>query len=209
MQVAFDWEGELIADTWGIHIMGPAYYFASRSALAPTPPSDDHPSGRFRLELLCEQLEKRGYFGLEGEAGECLQAEGLQQTQGTDTMAEGDAVYLAAEKLLSGAKPDIFGIVEKQPKAFTPERFAGVAWSLTERLCNLVPPDETDGVPAEMPDVLNAGWLVRLRRWEYFCCAVGAKDDPARRFDALSKLNNLLLKALEYSAVRTHWQAAS
>jgi len=205
-QIVLDWLEELVGDAWGLHIMGPAFYFASSAALSQTPPSTTHPAGRFRLQSLRQHLEWRGYLG----AGEDA-AKWLRGYVAAEAAAAGMAVPLfqLAEAALGAFTRSIFDAVRVlQPEnAFTPAKFGQVAEGPVNRLCNLVPPDQTDGGPTRMPDVLNAGWLVWLRRWEQFCQALGVGSDPDRRFDALAKLNSLLLKALEYSAIRIHWSA--
>jgi hypothetical protein len=55
-----------------------------------------------------------------------------------------------------------------------------------------------------MADILNAGWIVRLRHWDEFVSAVGSYTLDGR-FHAFDTLNRLLLKALEYSAIRAEW----
>ena len=67
------WRDELLADAWGLHIMGPAYYFACSAAISNTSSSETHPSGPFRLGWLRRQLKRRGYLSQETTVGKWLQ----------------------------------------------------------------------------------------------------------------------------------------
>ena len=208
-RVVVGWLEELIADAFAVHVMGPAFYFASDDALRSAPPSESHPGGTFRLRLLRMQLEWRGYLVAGGDVGQWLSGHLAAVDAGQTQLPAGggDAVLEGAEKCLEAFAQELFAVVRQQAQvdAFGPDRLESVSPHLVGRLRNLVPPDEVDGSPATLPDVLNAGWLLRLRRWEDFCAALRAEGDSELRFDALSKLNGLLLKALEYSAIRAHW----
>jgi hypothetical protein len=204
------WLEELLADAWGLHLIGPAYYFACSSEIEEAPPSFSHPAGHLRLQFLLAQLRRRQYLEVPGPLGHWLREYSQKESHRHQQLAktvQSNRFFDAGHGALKGVADDIFSVVESQRRsiAFKPARFEKVAGLLTDRLCNLVPPNDMDGTTVNLPDVLNAGWLVWHRHWDGFCQALDAKTSQDR-FAALSKLNRLLLKALEYSAIETHWR---
>ena len=212
-EVVVQWLEEMLADALGVHIMGPAYYFACNEAVGQSPASDSHPSGAFRLQALRHQLRLRGYVTGDSETakwlGKFITSGAAGEVAALPPTGEEEPLLRAAELCLRQVRGKVLEAAQshKPEEAFMPDRFVWVASELPERLCHLVPPDEADGEQAGLADILNAGWLVRLRRWDKFCESLGAGSESASRYQATLKLNALLLKALEYSAIRTHWEA--
>lgn len=70
-----NWVVELLADGWGLHMMGPAYYFACQGLADDSPGDQDHPPDMLRLDWLREQLRCRGYDNVQGPYGQWLNGE--------------------------------------------------------------------------------------------------------------------------------------
>ena len=118
------------------------------------------------------------------------------------------AVYKSITSILDEIKERIKQRVAD--KAYSQEIYAVEVEELTDRLVNCIPPNEivdiknqTFSTPS-VESILNAAWNVYLTRMEEFYDILNAKSEDDK-FHARRKLNDLVLKAIEYSVIQNTW----
>jgi hypothetical protein len=196
-----DWSLELIADAWAAFIFGPAAFAALRYLAGEEPASADHPPSFLRLRVSMTALEALGFQ--RSKLAEPFDAfrDMIDQVHREPLPPGLDVPTLQA----SCEFP--VSVVAGSPAAQTApyrssDQTASRVRGLAERLCDYVPadalphPPSAPPEPADLADILNAGWVIRLdpARWERFEGGLSPGDaDPHR------VLSDLLVKSVESS----------
>jgi len=124
------------------------------------------------------------------------------------------------EKLLDGLLPplakahpladldqicEVEGYLRKTNAYYSHETFEREVPQLVSRLLELLPPNEvnlhdTGTRPAEIPSIINAGWIVRLQSMPAIYEILKAQK-PEEKYQARKKFNALIEKAIELSVI--------
>ncbi|MBI4186658.1 MAG: dCTP deaminase [Chloroflexi bacterium] len=214
-----NWLSEIIADLLATRIFGPAFFFSlahlSLSLGAMDQHSLSHPSSRLRLRTMLEVLRNLGYMK-KGTTDQVVYSE----------LEEWDA-YLKEEVSPISIPPDIgrhFRIAESKVEAtkttimakaeqvtasetYDTDVFQSEVPKLVELLCTGVSPAEIKEnksiKPARLASILNAGYIVFLAHLSRLNTMLGGHRDNHL---VVSKLNDLLLHAIQASTIPQQWR---
>ncbi|MEM4446505.1 MAG: hypothetical protein QW461_04300 [Candidatus Jordarchaeales archaeon] len=176
--------GELVsvaADRLAALMFGPAYLFSLLSSKSPSTPE-----GNLRLQGVVFLLVEEGY----------CESRFL-------------APLLPPLGEMSPAKVELFRKIEKDFKEtrayYPPEIFKSEVPQLVSRILDLLPPNEvilpdTTTLPAEIPSIVNAGWIVKKDHMPAFYKLLKA-ETLEDRHQAKRKLDALIEKAIELSVI--------
>jgi hypothetical protein len=221
-EIMLNWLREVISDLLAVRLFGPCYIvaFSNHSLLSGVlaKHSDTHPSSRLRLELILAELRDMKY----GRQQSGVLAVPTRQIQGirgllarpTPTTAN-LLIHQTAERYLRKARRQITELTRQEVGAETylSSLFKQEVSSLIELLDIGVPPGELldcsarTAHPAGLPAILNVAYVFQASHLTGFFDFVDAAT-PESRIESLSKLDELLLKALELSEVSLAWAAA-
>ena len=171
------------ADVLSSLMLGPAYLYALEKFLQTrrTPPSEVTP----RLSIIAKTLKDEGY------------PEHLLTRLGSNSQAqnEGDEALQALKQRF-----------KKTRAYYPPEQFNLEVPQLTSRILALTPPNEIvipskkETLPAQVPSIINAGWLVRKNHMNKIYEAFNAKK-PEEKYQVKRRFNALIEKAIELSII--------
>jgi len=215
-----NWIEELSSDAIGLALFGPAYFFSMIHLAIGFQTIDNasqsHPPNSLRFHLMLLML---------GALGESDASMGL-----LDNLPAPLKSFVENWKSVSSPQTSLGGVYEVPIEAVTNllEPIAKLAHRIVgerafraekqeeiDRLCELIvngiPPNELVDFKSESftyPDmitILNAGWQVLLGRIEEFAKLLG-KSHIAERSYCRTKLNEVILKAVELDNIRRMWR---
>ncbi len=209
-----NWITELACDVYGVLTLGPAFIFASLrfstafQRLDAT--SATHPPDRLRLRLQFKTLDSL-YSASDFSATTRAY---LDDWRSLALLSVGSVRDLLEHLALASIKDDVLDrIVTCAKKSLAPSdicgpnRYKAAITSLVPLINAQIPPAEVvKGGTVSIADaagILNAGWEVIMTGAKEF--AAGLRDSQSQAAVA-TKLNNLLLKALELREVKTTWE---
>lgn len=216
-----NWLEELGSDAIGLTLFGPAYLFSMVHLLISFQlidnASSSHPPNRLRMRLLLLMI---GALGQSKASLNCLEhlpgdlKEFVENWKDISLALDlTDPIYeIVIESVLS----ILDSIGETAIEVVGDKRYPEDKHETLEKLCDLlingIPPNEVldfNSGTFEYPGVLlilNAGWQVLIAHMESFCLFFGKeyKSNPSL-FN--TRLNELVLKAVELDNVRLMWHA--
>lgn len=227
------WIREIVADTFGIFLLGPAFFFSaniidSRDCMAETikgrppkvPVAPTHPSTAFRVKYRTKLLEEHGYLE---SLPTVLQDQILQislwwesserhyylcRDEGIRSRDSQDAfVYDMIEQILSACIPAITGkvLAKVAGSKFEPKQMLTAQQLAEHRLAYLIPPNELDGQPADPATILNAGWCAFYMSKDAIQQRLQRFEGRRGEYDLVEAINGLLRHALLASHVQRRW----
>lgn len=221
-KIISNWLAEITADLLAVRLFGPCYAVAlADHSLANgviDRDSDTHPCSRLRIGLILEELKQMGYgrhtTGVLGIASaqirsirELLAARPRRGANLLIYEKAKDYVHKARQRISERVRDDV-GVDAYQAPAFHQE-----VGKLTELLEMGVPPGELldlrakTAEPAALRAIFNVAYTFQASRLDVLFDLLGAKT-PESRIDSRSKLDELLLKAVELSEVSHAWKTA-
>lgn len=226
-KIIVTWIHELSADLFAIHIFGPSYLFALSKIMLDRLDidynSEDHPSTRYRVNLILKELGDIGYYSSlkkkKSFFGEVL--------IGEEVLSEIEKVKKSLENIKTRPNAEIFAIcydaiekiivdlkeqVRKEVKSadFEIENFHKEIPALVSAIERFIPPNEIlefgkqISKPSNLISILNAGWIFYLTRKEKLFKNLDA-NTLEQKFIVESKLNDMILKAIELSQAHEMW----
>jgi len=222
-KVIGNWVEELAADAFGICIFGPAYFFAFINFVSAIQllrsSSYTHPSPSIRMKLMWHLLKSD-----QKDSADSLSFERIFEDKTKDFVQQWVKV---ASKEGPPLHP-IYDIVEKSitpiiichicskviegmnGSEYTIQKYQKNISTLCDLIKNLIPPNEMvdfkqkKTTSSDVVSILNAGWEVYLSFMDEFSknFEVVYKDN---KIECDKKLNELLLKAIELSEIKTRW----
>jgi len=210
------WLGELVADLIAFRMVGPVFLFALKNLLLTMKGIDDlskeYPSPRMRITLLMEEFQKMKYKPQlrKHDTGKKFIAAIDRLKQQLQDMEESkkDEVENLVFKSISKVIPNLRKDVRKATKQvdFVPKEFCSEVFRLVEILDSFVAPVEVaPGTPASPASILNSGLLYDLLFRNKLYKTLNARS-PRDKIDAIQKLHQLLLKALELCEIQSSWK---
>lgn len=227
-QIIHSWSCELVADLFAIHIFGPAYLFAVSKIMVDrmdiNSDTDIHPSTRYRINFLLNELKEIGYLEKlkkknkkifeEESIGDKIFNEIIKLETNLESIKKRDKediyqlCYYAIEQNIEVLKRQI----RKEVAAveFKPENFQENIPDLVSSLKHFIPPNEIldfdrkENKPSNLISILNAGWCFYLTEKKYLFEIFNANTFE-EQMKAISKLNDLILKAIELSQSHEIW----
>lgn len=215
------WIKEIVADTIGVYLLGPAFQLAAQAIdmfqVSETYPQmldyvgTSHPSSRLRTEHRMDLLRRIGYFDA---CPTKIQASFVQASQ---WWAQAPKVYAKdlpqefldlAEEILRDMIPHIERHVEQTiPKQvrLTVDDLSSVVPGLIKRIGLLTPPNELNGVPASSGAILNAGWFASLTILDDLRFRIKGYDAEDKHYELQDELFGLIRYALYASRVHRRW----
>lgn len=227
-QIIHSWSRELVADLFAIHIFGPAYLFAISKIMVDrmdiNSDTENHPSVRYRINFLLKELKEIGYLeklkkknkkDLEEESigykifNEINRIEtNLESIKKRDKEEIYELCYYAIEQNIEELKSSIRE--EVVSVEFKPENFHENIPDLVLSLKSVIPPNEILDLkrkvnkPSNLISILNAGWCFYLTEKNYLFKIFNANTFK-EKMESTSKLNDLILKAIESSQSHEIW----
>ena len=217
------WQQELLSDAWAVFLLGPApllslIEISAHQHLA----SETHPCNHLRFALMANCLRNSGFLAAE-DAQVCLgwlqehvdnaigEAEEFQPTIVPDAAFP---AFASVHEYLSAKLAAIGDFVLNRPGKYDRTVWASGMpqgddrHSLVTRILHCTPPDSVQG-SAELPhlgSILNAGWAVHRDpdTWQEFSSQFDCTEAD-REYEALKRLNQLLLKAIESTSLKREW----
>jgi len=214
IEIVENWLREVIADILAARVLGPAYFFALveyfAHVAAENASSSTHPAMAIRLNLVMEELGCAGYLEPEGptKIREVLLVVKQRIDDEVKKTVHSDHAHVAYETTKGQ-----LSLVQTKLRALT-TAIAYDASKYTEEvppaiallLKGIAPIEKLtaagDYRPNGVVSIVNAGWEVYKTRNPEFRALFA---DRVSEFQALSNLNQLLLKAVEASEVVQRW----
>lgn len=229
IEIIESWINELASDLFAIHIFGPSYLFVSSKIMLDTSDinydSKGHPSSRYRMNLILRELDEIGYYNLlkkrnfsftEGCLGEEVLSEIKKIKNSIDSIKPipSDELFAICYEAIEKKIPDLQKQVRLEVKNahadFDVENFQKEIPYLISSMEHFIPPNEIldcenqTSRPSNLISILNAGWIYYLTRKEDFFKQFEA-NTLEKRFNMVSKLNDMILKAIELSQAHEMW----
>ncbi|MEM2046592.1 MAG: hypothetical protein QXZ06_01800 [Candidatus Jordarchaeales archaeon] len=172
----------IAADRLASLMVGPAYLFTLTNFGASLA-SDV----KERIRNIAALLADEGYYEEELLSGSLPPLEELRSSTGIERLHEIEESF------------------RKTAAYYPPEVFECEVPQLVSRLLELLPPNEVTlpdkaTRPAEIPSIINAGWIVKQRYMPTFCNILKVQD-PEGKYQAKKKLAALIEKAIELSII--------
>lgn len=223
-KVLGNWVEELAADAFGIHIFGPAYFFAFINFVATVTllrsSRDSHPAPNIRMRLMWHLLtpkdDKTGQsIGFDRAFDKTLAnfAEKWMQAASLGEPASG-AIHQIAEKSIT---PSVVGrICSEVSNAIGESRYSVKKYEedmpvLGDLIKNVIPPNEVvvdfekqKTRNSDVVSILNAGWNVYLSEMQEFAKNLKLAYET-NKLKCDERLNKVLLKAVELNEIKTRW----
>ena len=224
-EIIRNWVEELTSDGFGVCIFGPAYFFAfinfvsAIRLLHSTSPT--HPSPRIRMELMCHLLnlkksqekDERDTLGFQNVFKGSTK-EFVQKWVKVSYM-RGQAVSPISDIVEESIRPIIPSICSKVMETmngseYTAQKYAEKVPTLCDLIENLIPPNEEvdfekkEIINTDVVSILNAGWDVYLSHMDDFAKNLKLTYQ-VNKLKCDKKLNELLLKAIEFNEIKTRW----
>lgn len=237
LQSSFDsWFNELAADAFALHLTGPAIFFAlsefSQLLGGGYGLSDTHPAQDLRRKILFNELQKGEADSFSAifcrhtgkELTEDFSSPLLVVTPSKDEIFQDmkkiykkdtDAAVLTE---LHESIPKVADVIynnvkhymeQSAPAAlYTPLKYDQDLKTHLQPMLAAIPPTEaganlSEKVPTEFASILNVGWATLLTKLP----ELRVKTDDGSLAGKLERLHGLLLKAVELSEARRHWEA--
>ena len=214
-----NWLSEIVADLLATSVFGPAYFFSlahlSLSLGIMDQHSASHPSSRFRLKIMWEILNNLGYIdGHGGSDREVYLELGKWQTYLDEDVNPIciPPVYephckIAELKVLATKTTILTKVADvTEVESYKADIFKSKVPKLVELLDHGISPAEIkEGgriTPADLPSILNAGYIFFLTHLERIYSILGNYGDNHLH---VSKLNELLLHAIQASTIFQRW----
>jgi hypothetical protein len=212
---------ELVSDSIGFHLFGPAFITALISLLLTLSNMDvepkGYPSAKIRIRFLIDEFEKQGYIDSlrtqvsTGEKTQRVVAEEFRKyitdwkkKVKDDKPQTFDKISLLVRELILSIKEEIGKEVSAITGAyeFTSKEFEIESFKLLDKIDSFVPPTEMEiEVPANPIAILNAGMLYELTIIENLHRNLGNSTDE-EKLQARHTLHKLIMKAIETSQIQ-------
>lgn len=210
-----EWLKEIVADLLATRFFGISYLFSlyklSNSLNVMDRHSDDHPSSRFRLKLVLEELKNLGYFekiNIFGTFGERLKE--IEDNILEDKKPICNKYQALVEKHINDTenKKIILETIRKYTKNnyYNEQRFSKEIPPLLDLLKSDIPPAEyltgkNRFNKAKIPSILNAGWVFYYNFSDYIN---KPKNDEEENL-IIQRINKLISKAIEIIEFNNIW----
>ncbi|MDH5694997.1 MAG: dCTP deaminase [Dehalococcoidia bacterium] len=207
------WLSEIVADLLATRIFGPAFFFSlahlSLSLGTMDQHSLSHPSSRLRLRMMLDVLHNLGYM----KKGKTDQVAYSELKKWDRYLKEDVSVisippFSIAQSKVEETKKTIMAKAEQitDGETYNTDAFQNEVPKLVELLCNGVSPAEIKEnrsiKPACLASILNAGYIVFLAHLSRLNTMLGDYRDNHL---VVSKLNDLLLHAIQASTISQQW----
>jgi len=210
------WLHELVADILAVRTYGPAYPLAL-ARIAMTLGSLDaytssHPSPKMRLKIALEELRTLG-FDSDQEIEFVSQEINEISLYVKDEVLPVNTLQAIAWESIDAARISLAQKVRiaTNGQDFRVEQFGTRVNALVDSLSNGVPPCEfldissRSSIPADLPSILNAGWIFYLVKLDNLADLLGISQD-IDKFQAETKLWELLLSAIDSAQFLLTWK---
>ncbi len=222
-RIVWNWQEELLADAWGIFLLGPAPLLSLMELSRHDAASDTHPCNHLRFTLMADCLRKNGFLDA---AKPPVDLEWLSQhvdkalgrAACSQPSEEENSHFAQAHSHLHAQRGAMVDFVFGHPGAYRRATWDSEVSAedgrhvLVSRILHCAPPDcvEPDMSQPHLGSILNAGWAVRRhpRTWKSFSSQFPA-DERHPEYGPLKRLNQLLLKAIEITSMRQAWREVS
>lgn len=232
--VLSSWIKEAIADCVAIHLMGPAFIFATMdmyiSLLGPyllhkeellISISRSHPPSHLRNKLqmevlhdlqLTDSMEKSLLEILEGFSAQFENAKIIYPNSSIDNdyliFHENEDFYKHIIKIWNDCLPIIKEEVRKLvgSQSMKKEEMAEAQRLAVERLKYVIPPNELDGKSVSSKAIINSGWITRLLYKDDFLSQMNRVERSLEDYHFYDYLNGLLKYALQASHIQRRWE---
>lgn len=219
------WQSELLADAWSVFLLGPAPLLSLIELSTHHRASEDHPCNFIRFQLMQGCLASADFVNpgqqspadlgwLSDTIANALAASEPFQPD----VEEPNSPFAPAHTFLLAHLPAIADPVYANDGAYTRAMWDSECYAVGEetihnalvwRILHCAPPDWVDPT-AQQPhlgSVLTAGWAVRMdpANWSGFRSCFSLPESQSE-YRSLQRLNQLLLKAIEVTAIRRQWQ---
>jgi len=207
------WLREIVADLLATRIFGPAFFLSlahlSLSLGTMDQHSVSHPSSRLRLRMMLDVLRDLGYMK-KGKTDQVAYSE-LRKWDSylkEDVSPISIPPFSIAELKVLEEKTTVMAKAEQVTvgETYNTDVFQSEVPKLVELLCNGVSPAEIKEnrsiKPARLASILNAGYIVFLAHLSRLNTMLGDYRDNHL---VVSKLNDLLLHAIQASTISQQW----
>lgn len=223
-KVLGNWVEELAADAFGIHIFGPAYFFAFINFVATVTllrsSRDSHPAPNIRMQLMWHLLAPK-----DDKSGESVGFDGAFDETVTnfarewmDAASLGGAPSTVIHKIAEKSITDnvVERICAKVSDAIGESRYSVKKYEedmpvLRDLIKNVIPPNEVvvdfekqETRNSDVVSILNAGWNVYLSEMQEFAKNLKLAYET-NKLKCDERLNKVLLKAVELNEIKTRW----
>ncbi len=209
-----NWLREIVADLLATRVFGPAYFFSlahlSLSLGTMDQHSDSHPSSRLRLRMMLEVLRNLGYMK-RGKTDRVAYSElrkwGKHLSEDVSPPHIVPHFSIAESKVLE-TKTTVMSKAAEVTKGetYNADIFQSKVPKLVELLNNGISPaeikEEKSIKPMDLASILNAGYIFFLAHLDRLHSMLGDSRDNHL---AVSKLNDLLLHAIQASTISQQW----
>jgi hypothetical protein len=216
------WIKELFCDLIGFKLIGPMYLFVNAefflSSVEPTLISTDYPSIEFRLKFLMDEFEQSDYkailrnsdgvFKSYGEKIEDIKRYLDKIKIDTTENTIGNVSYRAVDSIKDLLYKKVDEIVKQLNMAYDPELFKSEVLRLTDILkLPIVPCEISQGTPANMISILNAGEIFRILMLKEKYNEI--KDTfSLNRDDFEYKIDELIIGGVEFCGILKEYKKA-
>lgn len=222
-RIAWNWQQELLADAWGVFLLGPAPLLSLIDLASQHAASETHPCSYLRFTVMADCLRKSGFLDI-SHPPEDLQwlalhiDRALEKAKLSQPRNGDDPHFAEAHCYLSAQRTVIVDFVFSHPGAYQRSTWddevalGSGRHPLVSRILHCAPPDRIDppGQEPRLGSILNAGWAVRKdpQTWQAFSFQFDLHDSE-REYRSLKRLNQLLLKAIEITSIERAWREAA